>query len=414
MLKRSICLVLLLSGTAVAAEFEDLVEKFRSEKGKPYQTRIRTVREIASLGTEEAVEFLVRVIKEDEDRSVQRNAIPQLARIPLPSAFTALREMWRNVRKADRGTVFHALAFSRKEELPAGILKEVLAGSDQSLRSMAVQYLCRRKDPRFADEARRLLKDFPTRGSFLLNLLRTSLSPEVADLVVKVYDDSNIADRERVPAAFRTSTADVKAALVTVIVMAPPVEAGKAVMIAGRAGIPAAEDAMTGRLEDAKAAFRVILLGGISLLGARTPAGRNALLSHLQHRDEQVRIAAARALRQAPLREAIPHLILVLRKAKGALAVEVQVTLERITGQQYGSRADLWVKWWEEYGEKFDPGEVKQRDEAVFDQALVNLAIDKGAAALRKMRGKDRPWTFRGNHVGTTALVLLALPSTTS
>jgi hypothetical protein len=95
--------------------------------------------------------------------------------------------------------------------------------------------------------------------------------------------------------------------------------------------------------------------------------------------------------------------------APPALRAEIRVSLERITGRQYGDRLDLWKKWWAEFVDAFSLEDVRKPDPDNVDTALVNLAIDKGAAALKALRGKKPPWMFSSHPVGTTALVCLAL-----
>jgi hypothetical protein len=127
-----------------------------------------------------------------------------------------------------------------------------------------------------------------------------------------------------------------------------------------------------------------------------------------------VAVAAIRAVRSGAVAEAIPVLIGMMRGEEGVIRAEVRVTLERITGQQFGDRVDIWEAWWRDYGDTFDPKDVKPPAEDQLDQTLVDLAIEKGAAALRAAQTRDAkaraaPWVYAGHPVGTTALVLLAL-----
>lgn len=52
---------------------------------------------------------------------------------------------------------------------------------------------------------------------------------------------------------------------------------------------------------------------------------------------------------------------------------------------------------------------MKAPDVNGVDQALVDLAIERGAAALFALQGKTPPWKYASHPVGTTALVVLAL-----
>jgi len=402
-------LLLGLAALALAGPFEDLVARFEREKGKPYADRIKTVQAIADLGTEQAVAFLAKVIADDKDRTLQLNTIHSLARIPLRSAFDTLIAQWRDGPEDNRGTVFHALCWNREEELPRDIVEEVLGGKDQSSRSNLIRYLGRRGDPRFLKEAERFLAEFPNGASSLVSVLVQILKPESARLLVRVYDDGRNYDRERVPEAFAAAGEAVLAVLFEVIEKDAADMAGTAAVIAGRAKLAMAEPAVLDRLAKANPKLRVVLIETLGAIGAKSGAAKDALLAALGEKDEAVVAAAIRALRGVPVKAAIPRLIDLLDKGSRDIRVEAQVTLERMTGQQFGERIDLWRKWWKHYGGGFRPEDVKPPDPDALDQAQVNLAIDKGAEALKRIRGEKEPWVYASHRTGTTALVILAL-----
>jgi HEAT repeat protein len=391
------------------ASLDELKARFAKERKAAYDVRMKTVNEIAALGTEAAVRFLTSVIEEDADRSVQLNTIHSLARIPLRSAFEALVTLWRDGPENNRGTVFHALSYNRKEEIPADIVKEILGGRDQGARSNLVRYFGRRDDPRFIPEAQRFLAEFPKASSSLVSTLVQILTVESAPILIRVYDDGRQYDTQQVPAAFAKADEAVQGVLLDTIAEGPADLAGAAAVIAGRAELKTAEPAIVKRLPKANPLLRVVLLETLGKIGAESAGARAAVRKALADKDEAVVTAAVRALRGMPDKDAIPTLIDLLERGARALAVEAQVTLERITGQQFGDRVDLWRKWWKNFGEAFEPKDVKKPSPDALDQALVNLAIEKGAAALKRIRGEDVPWEFSGHKVGTTALVVLAL-----
>jgi len=398
-----------LSAAALAASLSELVSRFERERGEPYAVRMKTVREIGAVGTEKAVRFLAKIIEEDEDRSVQLNTIHALGRVPLRSAFDALVGLYRDGPENNRGTVFHALCWNREEELPAEILTEVLGGRDQGSRSNLLRYFGRRGDKRFLPEAERFLAEFPKASSSLVSILVQILAPESVRLLIRVYDDGRRYDHDQVPKTFAAAGEDVLAVLYGIIEKDAADMAGTAALIAGRAKLADAEPAILTRLKSPNPKLAVVLIETLGAIGATSDAAREAVRKALDSEDEAIVLAGLRALRGVPVKATVPRLIDLLDKGSRDIRVEAQVTLERMTGQQFGERVDLWRKWWKNYGAGFRPEDVRKPDPDALDQALVNLAIDKGAAALKRIRGEDVPWEYAGHPVGTTALVTLAL-----
>jgi hypothetical protein len=238
---------------------------------------------------------------------------------------------------------------------------------------------------------------------------------EGARILVRIYDDNRQYDRDQIPKVFAEGEDEIKAVLPEAIRNAPDDIVLKAAIIAARAGVAEAEPAIVGALETAKGEeLRATLIECLGAVGATMEESRTLLVETVQKPKEMEALAAVKALRKSPVPEAIPVLIGLLRREEtGVFRVEIQVTLEIITGQQFGDRLDLWEAWWAEYGDSFDPAAVKPPDPDALNQALVDLAIEKGAAALRKMRGKDKPWEYASHPVGTTALVVLALHAAT-
>lgn len=412
MLRRTLLALVALclaAGTARAETFEELRARFAREKEQPYAVRIQTVQAIAALGTESAARFLLDVVREDEDRSLQLNTIHQVARMPFGFVFDALLEIYRDVDSSLRSTAFHALANSREEGLPEDVLTEVFAGNDQGLRSNAIRHIGRRKDPRFIREVERFLERFPNSGSSMISALVEAKTPEAARILVEIYDDSRRYDREQIPKMFAEAGKEIRAVLGEMIRAAERSVKIHATTLASRAIVPEAEPAMVAAIPGKDTELWAILVEGIGAVGATTADGRRAILAALDAGPSEIVVAGIRAARRAPMKEAIGPLIERLRSAERLLEGEARVTLERITGQQYGDRIDLWQRWWEEYGEAFDIESVRPREAERLDQVLVDLAIERGVAALCGARGKDHPWEYASRPVGTTALVVLAL-----
>ncbi|MEN8149453.1 MAG: HEAT repeat domain-containing protein [Planctomycetota bacterium] len=392
-----------------APDLSSLTAQFERERGEPYAVRIQTVNAIAALDTEPALRFLVSVVGSDKDNSIRLNTVYSIARMSLPSAAKALVTFWDEGDESLRNSVLSAYTSYRKEALPAHVLEQALTSSNSGMRSNVIRYLGRRNDPRFDVEAERYLTDFPNSGTSLISTLTQSLTPRGARLLLRIYDDTRKYDRDQVPKAFSGAEKSVLHVLFEAIASDDDGLTLTAATIARRAGISDAAMAMVERLRRSEGELAAVLIEAIGAVGGKSLGARDAILTALSGEDVRLVIAAIRALRGVPIREAIPALIEFARSGDKTIRVEAQVTLERITGQQFGDRADLWEKWWKEYGGDFSFEDVKKPDPASFDQALVNLAIEKGAAALKAIRKEDTPWEYGGHPVGTTALVVLAL-----
>ncbi len=402
--------VLALLALPVRAEtFAELRARFEKEKGRDFQTRYKTLQAISDLGTDEAARFIEDTIRNDSDSSIRANGIHQLARIQRPGVADALLKLYKD-KPDQRGTVISAYTSYRTEPLPAAVVDECLSGTDSSVRSSLVRYLAKRKDPRFLREAERFLDEFPTSATSIVSELTTNLTPETGRMLVKLYDDTRSYDRDTIPKAFAGAPAEVRAVVAEAIARGKEPLLTKAAQIAARARVKEAEEALVGAVKAAKEdEKKAMLLEALGATGLESFEAQDLVISLLRSPKPTVAVAAVRALRASPAVEAIPVLIAMLRSEEGIIRAEVRVTLERMTGQQFGDMVDLWEKWWAEYGDEFDPRDVKPPAEDALDQTLVDLAIEKGAAALLKVQGKEEPWSYGGHPVGTTALVLLAL-----
>jgi hypothetical protein len=401
--------VVLAAGAVEAGDLAALRARYEREKDLPTNKRLQVLREIKDVGTEDAAKLLIRIAERDVDRSIRSNAVFWLGYVQRPAARHALLRFYRDGPEELRGSAFNALA-NGGHPMPEDIVREVLASSDLGRRSTIVRYLQRRDDPRFLPEAKRFLADFPKSETSLISTLVAAKSAPAARLLVRIYDDTRRYDRDNVPKVFAEGDDAVRAVLVEVLSGRVSVrELENAAILAGRAKVTEAEPAVVEALPGAREPRRVLLIETIGRLGGTTVLGRQAIRDAIDDRSPAIRLAAVRAARGAPDRLMIPKLIELLRREGGPLAQEIRVTLERITGQQLGDRVDLWERWWKEHGEAFRIDDVRKPDPDALDQALVDLAIDKGAAALRKLRGDSPPWVYASHPTGTTALVVLAL-----
>jgi hypothetical protein len=409
-------LAVLLLGTASADGLPDLRARYEREKGKDFNTRLATLNEIAALGTLDALRFLERVVRDDADAGIRANAIYSVARVDLPEAADSLLRLWKEDDPGHRSSLLAAWTSYRKEPLPPALVAEVLAGKDASTRTSVLTWLGRSGDARFLAEARRFVAEFPQSATSAISPLTQAPSPEAARLLLEIYDDDRPYDRDTVSKFFAGAAPAVRAVLVDAVALGREPLLSRAARLCARAQVAEAETALVAAARAAKDdERRAALLEAAGRVGLATDAGRTLALECLRSPKEPLAIAGARALRARPVAEAVPPLIDLLAAKSERVRAEARVTLERTTGQEFGTDAPGWERWWRENGAAFDPGQVKAPAADALDRTLVDLALAKGAAALRAVassrEAKDPkgPWEYGGHPVGTTALVLLAL-----
>lgn len=399
---------------AWAAGFGELKGRYEREKDKDFNTRYATLREIGALGTLEALRFLEQVSADDTDASIRSNALYVMAQVPLPEAAEALIKAFAE-RAKERNSILAAWTSYRRDPLPASIVDEALSRSDVSMRSSIVRYLGTQHDARFLPEARRFLGQFPDQATSITSALVAQPSPETGQLLLEVYDDERVYDRDTVAPFFAAAKPEVQAVLVAAIDAGKEPLCSRAATLAARAKVAGCEEALVAAADAAKDDRRAaLMLEAAGKVGLASERGRALALAWLRGEVEPRLLAAARALRTQPVAEAVPLLIEQLDAKSAALRVEARITLERATGQQFGERKDLWEGWWRGAQATFDAAKVKPPEAGILDQALVDLALEKGAAALKAVMAKEPakgkgPWEYGGHPVGTTALVLLAL-----
>lgn len=402
---------------ASADAFGDLKARYEKEKDKDFSTRMATLNEVAALGTAEGLRWLERVSKDDHDPSVRVNALWSIAKVKLPEAGQSLLETFRKGEPKDRGSILSAWTSYRTEDLPEDVIATALASKDVSARSSLLTVFARRNDPRLLAECGRYLSDFPTNASSIINPLSQRMSPGAVPLLLAVFDETKAYERDNVPRAFSAVAPDVKQALVDAITKGVEPALTRAAQVAARARIAEAEAALLAAAHAAKDDERkAFFLDAATRVGLASEEGLQLALQCLRSPKEVLVLGGARALRVRPCPTAIPLLIRLLGSRSTPIKAEARVTLERITGQGFGDRADLWEAWWKEHGATFDPSKVPAQAEAdALDRTLVDLALEKGAEALRAMaagreaKSSKAPWEYGSHPVGTTALVLLAL-----
>jgi hypothetical protein len=411
----AMALLPVVSPAAAADRLAELVARFEREKPQDSATRCATVGEIAAVGTLDALRFLERIPRDDRLAVVRANAIYSIARLALPDAADALLRLYRDGDRTRRDVVLTAWSGLRTEHLPPAIVADALGRTEPSPRSDVLNYLSRRDDPRLLREIRRFVKDFPASAPSTMPYLMAHPSPESAGLMLGIYDDENSYHREAVPRLFAGAPAEIRAVLVEAIVAGREPPLRTAGTIASRAKLAEAEEPLVAAARSAKSnELRAACLEFAAGIGLVSDSGRRLALEFLKSGPEELVVAGARALRAHPTADAIATLLSLLSARSETVRVEARKTLVLTTGQDFGERADRWETWWRDNAATFDRAREPEVS-GVIDRAFVDLALAKGAAALRAdawIEGSGpgkAPWDCGGHPVGTTALVLLAL-----
>ncbi|MEW6072667.1 MAG: HEAT repeat domain-containing protein [Planctomycetota bacterium] len=105
------------------------------------------------------------------------------------------------------------------------------------------------------------------------------------------------------------------------------------------------------RCADKEPAVRCAALDGLAALGARPVVA--LALARLEDEVWQVRASAIHALGTVRDRESIGPLIARLGAEEGRLVADIAAALAAITGQDMGARVELWRKFWDSYGDRF-------------------------------------------------------------
>lgn len=79
-----------------------------------------------------------------------------------------------------------------------------------------------------------------------------------------------------------------------------------------------------------------------------------------------VRIAVFKALARIGSRKSVGLMVARLPKEKGRAAWEINRSLKRLTGRDFGIDSKKWTGWWEAEGDSFVPGEKRARGDEVW------------------------------------------------
>jgi len=153
----------------------------------------------------------------------------------------------------------------------------------------------------------------------------------------------------------------------------------RAVQALAASGASASDVAILGLCADREVAVRCAALEGLAALGSARvlePARRA-----LDDDAWQVRASAASALGSVRHRDSIGPLLARMRVEEGRLAQDLANALERLTGRDFGTRLELWERFWESYGDRYQ------------------IPSDEELAALREKQ-KERKEQYRPE-VGT-------------
>ncbi len=103
---------------------------------------------------------------------------------------------------------------------------------------------------------------------------------------------------------------------------------------------------------DKEPAVRCAVIDSLAALGA--PETLEVARAQLADETWQVRSSAILALGRVRHKDSIPLLIQRLGEEEGRLVVDVGNALDSITGRTFGTRLELWTRFWETYADRYE------------------------------------------------------------
>lgn len=132
---------------------------------------------------------------------------------------------------------------------------------------------------------------------------------------------------------------------------------------------------------DAEVAVRVVVLDGLTTLGAE--AIRPVAIAALADKAWQVRASAIATLGTIRHRDNVPVLIEQMKIEEGRLAEDVYKSLENLTTRNFGLRIELWERFWNQYKDRYQ------------------IPTDEELAAFRIKQAENRAKYVPGSGGGT-------------
>ena len=116
-------------------------------------------------------------------------------------------------------------------------------------------------------------------------------------------------------------------------------------------GLPDAASMVAPLCEDDETAVRCAALEGLAQL--RSQLVVEPAIASLTEEVWQVRASAILALGRVRSRDAIAPLIARMQVEEGRLLADIGEALANITGRDFGQRTEGWVRFWEQFGDRF-------------------------------------------------------------
>lgn len=124
-----------------------------------------------------------------------------------------------------------------------------------------------------------------------------------------------------------------------------------AILALGAAGDVSVVEPIALLMDDKEPAVRCTVMDTLADLKAE--AAVTAARKHVADEMWQVRSSAIRALGMVRRTESIPLLIERLGIEEGRLVVDIGAALDNLAAKTYGTRIELWQRFWERYGDRF-------------------------------------------------------------
>ena len=304
----------------INAKYQELVDRFESEKGRPDFERSQTVLDFGDAPSPKTVRFLAKLLK-SERQTLWGSIAQALGKI---GSLEAVRSLVTDAVPLLESKQLHVLAeFALKGPWDAKAEKWLLSYALKGKN---------RKDPETYAVMLRTVAGLktPKKLALLAKEAKTAPTPELQAYLLETIEAA--ADKKAVSAAaelVRSRDQNVQAAALAVLATAKSAR-HRRVFVKG--------------LKSPYRAIRAICIEGLSQLKDEQVLGYATEL--LADEDPRVQVAAIRALMHRGGSEAMQALVAAMSTVHTRVLDDLTDALTRLTGKTLGPAAVQWESWW--------------------------------------------------------------------
>ena len=363
-----LCLLLLLCccGQLLAQDLDSLKVRFKQEKGRDVLERIDTMQAIGAMDTEEASQFLAKIIEDpSEVTSIVESAIRMVALHGHPVGLQAVVEH----------------GFKNLPERSYWVIRDCW---DRDLTEGESNYIAQtgiRVVPAISVSAQSILLDISLRvknpliGEGALELLGNRRIPPhnqayIVDLV-RIHGVSSAT--KKLGRLFRVNDPKLQQAVLKALQHLE------------------AEDQSRTFHKALKSPHWTVRACAVDIFGdTRDPEVVRVLVPLLTDPFLEVQVSAVQALRKIGGRDVVEALIKAVKKSEGRVLDDISDTLLWLTGKDFGPNPISWKAWWDQQG---DSAEIKGITREEFEKIRAESA-DRTTGTYYGLRVISRFVTF--------------------